>query len=387
MKRKKINPRNNWQKKVEEKGFLFHTLEDTPYWDETACYEFSAKQVEILETATNELHKMCTAAADHVIQNNLFYLFGIPEHVIPLIKEAWDKSDDSFWSMYGRFDFAYDGINPPKMLEFNADTPTSLFEASVIQYYWLQDFNAKFDQFNSIDEKLLETWKWIHERYNSSLYHFACIKNASEGIHPNQLKEDITTTAYVVDVASRVSGLKYNFMDISDIGWDGNQFVDEEGNKIETMFKLYPWEWMANEEYGERLPESSVNWIEPIWKMIWSNKAILPILWELFPNSEYLLPAYFEPRGENYVKKPKLSREGANVSIIKEGVPIAATHDDGYGEEGYVYQDIATIPCIDGNYPIIGSWVIGGESAGIGIRETTSMITDNQSRFIPHYFI
>ncbi len=387
MKRLKIEPRNNWQKLVEEKGFLYHTLEDIPYWFERACYQFTSQQIDVLDVATQELHDMCIAAAQHIVDYNKFDLLGIPVHIIPLIKEAWGKSDNDFWSMYGRFDLAYDGINPPKLLEFNADTPTSLFEASVVQYYWLQDFKPGADQFNSIDEKLLETWKWIHSKYKSSMYHFACLKNPGGKIPLTQLKEDITNTAYILDVASRVKSLKYNFMDIGDVHWDGDKFVDESDRTIETLFKLYPWEWMVNEAHGVHIPKSNVHWIEPIWKMLWSNKAILPILWELYPNHPYLLPAYFDEAsaGHSYVKKPKLSREGANVTIFENG-NITDGREGGYGDEGFVYQAVATIPNFDGNYPIIGSWIIGGEAAGIGIRENNSRITDNVSRFIPHFF-
>lgn len=385
MERFKISPRNNWQKLVEDKGFLYHTLDDVPYWDEGACYRFRSSEIDVLDVATQELHDMCIAAAQYIIDNNKFHLLGIPKEAIPLIKKAWNGSENGFWSMYGRFDLAYDGVNPPKLLEFNADTPTSLFEASVIQWYWLQDYNKSFDQFNSIDEKLLDAWKWIHEKYRSSVYHFACLKTAGGKIPLAQLKEDITNTAYIVDVASRVKGLKYHFMDIGDIHWNEKCFTDEADTPIETIFKLYPWEWMMEEKYGEHVPKSTINWIEPIWKMLWSNKGLLPILWELYPGHQYLLPAYFEAKGDSYVKKPLLSREGANVSIVKNG-ELFCGNEGVYGKEGYIFQDIANIPNFDGNYPVIGSWIIGGEAAGIGIRENTSVITDNTSRFIPHYF-
>jgi len=151
MQRINIEPRQKWQELVEKQGFLYHTLDDVPYWDETACYKFTEKEVLMLEAATTELHAMCVEAAQHIIDHDLFDLLGIPEAMIPLIRHAWDNSDTGFWSLYGRFDLAYDGVNPPKMLEFNADTPTSLFEASIVQWFWLKDYKPSADQFNSID--------------------------------------------------------------------------------------------------------------------------------------------------------------------------------------------------------------------------------------------
>ena len=57
-----------------------------------------------------------------------------------------------------------------------------------------------------------------------------------------------------------------------------------------------------------------------------------------------------------------------------------------YGEEGFVYQGVAPLPDSTADYPVIGSWIVGDEPAGIGIREDDSPITRNSSRFVPHYF-
>ncbi len=58
--------------------------------------------------------------------------------------------------------------------------------------------------------------------------------------------------------------------------------------------------------------------------------------------------------------------------------------DGEYGEEGFVYQQLFSLPDYDDNYPVIGSWIIGQEAAGIGIREAKTLITNNVSRFLPH---
>jgi glutathionylspermidine synthase len=153
-----------------------------------------------------------------------------------------------------------------------------------------------------------------------------------------------------------------------------------------VLCKLYPWEWLAGEDFGPHLVASSLRVIEPAWKMLLSNKGLLPILWELFPDHPNLLPAYFEPgriRGD-YVEKPLLSREGANVVIHRGGQTIAA--DGEYGEEGRIYQAYAPIPRFGDDYVTVGAWIVGDEPAGIGLREDASPITRNTSRFVPHYF-
>ena len=369
-----LQPRNAWQQKVEELGFGFHSTEGT-YWDESAAYIFKLKEIEAIETATNKIWEMCLAAVQHVIDNKLYTQFAIPSFMIPYIEKSWNEDVPS---IYGRLDLGY-ANGQIKLLEFNADTPTSLYEAGIIQWFWLQDFDTKKDQFNSIHEKLIAYWRYLKPYLHEGILHFSCVKESLE---------DLTNVEYLRDCAMQ-AGLETKLIFIDEIGWDSNtqQFVDVEDESIKNIFKLYPWEWLANEAFGQNIfaDINNTHWIEPAWKMLLSNKAILTILWNLFPNHEYLLQTNYMANGmTNYVKKPLLSREGANVSIVKENNLIEETKGE-YGEEGYVFQEYINLENEFGFTALIGSWIIGGEASGIGIRESKSKITDNTSRFVPHY--
>ncbi len=373
MKRNTIVPRNNWQKAVEKLGFGFHSS-DVPYWDESVYYSFDTKEIDAIEKATNELWEMSLAAVQHVIDHQLYSQFAIPTSIIPLIEKSWEQDHPA---IYGRFDLCVKN-NQIKLLEFNADTPTSLYEAGIVQWFWLQDFDASKDQFNSIHEKLIAYWTFLKKFLHNHSLHFTCIKDSLE---------DLTNTEYMRDCAIQ-AGLNTKLTFIDDIGWDeqNQQFVDLEDMPIQNIFKLYPWEWLVNESFGENIFKATNDpyWIEPAWKMILSNKSILPILWKIYPNHPLLLPAFFEPNTlTNFVKKPKLSREGANIEIIQSGVSMNKTAGE-YGEEGYIYQDLFSLPEFNGKFPVIGSWIIGQEAGGIGIREADGLITDNKSRFVPH---
>lgn len=379
MRRIITTPRANWQQKVEEIGFGFHTL-DSLYWDESVYYEFKLKEIEAIEKATNELWELCLEAVQYVIDKKIYNRFQIPQWFVPHVEESWNNDAPA---IYGRFDFSFrDGL--PKLLEFNADTPTSLFEASVVQWHWLQDTNPKKDQFNSIHEKLIAYWKYLKEYLHDHTLHFTAIQNNLE---------DFTTTEYLRDCAIQ-AGYTTKFIDLMEIGWntDHLEFRDLEELPIKNIFKLYPYEWLVHEEFAQHIitDRNKAFWIEPSWKMILSNKAILPILWQLNKGHENLLPTYSEydkaSIGFSYAKKPILSREGANIQLFDNGRMISETKGD-YGEEGFIYQELCTLPEFDGNYPLIGSWVIGQEAAGIGIRETSTLITDNLSRFVPHLII
>ena len=373
MEREERSPRADWQGKVEDLGFHFHSI-DGVYWDESACYRFSSAEIERLESATAELQERCIEAVGRVIERGDYARFRIPEAFHALIKRSWEDDEKS---LYGRFDLSWDGSGEPRMLEYNADTPTALLEASVVQWYWLQDAFPQADQFNSIHERLIERWQDMRGQLpaNGRVY-FACDASSPE---------DQGNLDYLRDTATQ-AGLDARAIDITAIGWNGKRFVDQEGEGMAALFKLYPWEWMAREEFGQHLLAGSMRVIEPAWKMLLSNKAILPVLWEMFPGHPNLLAASFEAGrfASDYVKKPIYSREGANVSIAAAGGAIESPGD--YGEEGFIWQAYHPIARFGQHHAVIGSWIVGEEPAGIGIREDASPITRNTSRFVPHYF-
>jgi glutathionylspermidine synthase len=377
MQRLTSTPRPGWERTVESQGLIYHHTANGVYWDESVCYQFTAREIDGLEAATNELQARCLDAAQHVIDHNRFAEFGIPPAAVPAITWAWENEPPA---IYGRFDLIYDGRTPPKLLEYNADTPTALIEASIAQWYWKEDVRKGTDQFNSIHERLVAKWKELKDYLTGEVLHFAAL--------PEQQGEDLMTSTYMRDTAIE-AGLTTEALLVGDIGWDpdAHEFVDLQQRTIESIFKLYPWEWMVWEEFGTHALDTyqRVQWIEPIWKMLWSNKAILAVLWELFPNHPNLVAAYLDAPREltSYVKKPKMSREGANVSVVVEERRVAETGGD-YGEEGFVFQQF--VAPVNDQHPIIGSWVIDGVSAGMGIRESSALVTDNLSRFVPHFF-
>jgi glutathionylspermidine synthase len=387
MRRIPVSPRDGWQQKVAEAGLVFHTPDeegmDRPYWEESACYEFTAAEIDTLEAAGHTLHEMCLEAAQHVIDRRRYRELAIPSSAIAAIEWAWENEPPA---LYGRFDVAYDGSGPPKLLEYNADTPTSLIEAAVIQWSWLEEQFPDCDQFNSIHERLIAKWKDVAPYLSKPVY-FAGLDNA----------EDQLTLAYLRDTAQQAS-LPVQSILIEEIGWNGERqaFVDLDERQIFSIFKLYPWEMMLREEFGPALLETytAMRWIEPIWKMLLSNKGILPILWELFPHHELLLESSFEcttPPLRNYIRKPLHSREGANLTVVRDG---AATVSTGGPYDGpAILQALAAVKAFPDNrnpnasrYPVLGLWMIDQRCCGLGIRESSGAITDNLSSFVPHYF-
>jgi glutathionylspermidine synthase len=380
MQRISLVPRDNWQQKVESAGLTFHSPAemDRPYWDESVAYEFSAAEIDTLEAAGNTLQEMCLSAAEHVIKEKRYAELDIPAEAVPAIEWAWENE---LPALYGRFDLSWAGASSghaPKLLEYNADTPTSLLEAAVIQWSWLEEQFPNADQFNSIHERLIAKWKDI-DPYLSKPVYFAGLDNS----------EDQLTLVYLRDTAQQ-AGIKTLQMFMEEIGWNDEQqaFVDPDEQHMFSIFKLYPWEAMVQEEFGIHAIETyqSTRWIEPIWKMLLSNKGILPILWQLYPNHELLLEAHFDgPHNLNdYVRKPIYSREGANITLVRNNTTAAFTGGPYNGPQ--IYQALAPEASFNRRFPVLGLWMVDQECCGLGIRESSGPITDNLSSFVPHYF-
>jgi glutathionylspermidine synthase len=400
MQRHPLTPRPDWQATVEQQGLIFHTpvfehapessnADTRPYWDESACYEFTSAEIDTLEASANELQEMCLAAAQHVIDNKRYAELEIPAEAVPLIEWAWNEEPPA---LYGRFDVMYDGTRPPKLLQYNADTPTSLLEAAVIQWNWLKDVYPEADQFNSLHERLIAKWKDIDRSLAKPVY-FASADNA----------EDRLTATYLRDTAEQ-AGLATRQLLMEEIGWNDarNCFVDLDPaeSPIQSIFKLYPWETMLDEAFASHALATykDMRWIEPIWKLLLSNKGILPILWELYPDHPLLLEAHLVSASSGWdpapgwVRKPLHSREGANITLIAADGTKTAT-DGPYTDRLQIDQQLAPPASFADalrpgtrRYPVLGLWMIDQECSGMGIREDATPITGNLSSFVPHFF-
>jgi glutathionylspermidine synthase len=375
--------RPDWRAKADTLGFTFHHLDGRRYWDERAYYSFTLDEVEEgIEAAASELQAMCLALVDEVVKSEaLMARLAIPEAARDDVAEAWAAKAPS---LYGRFDLAYDGTGPAKLFEYNADTPTSIYETAAFQWLWLEDMIAAgrlpagADQFNSLYEKLRDRFAALFPA--GGFVHFASVADSVE---------DRQTVRYLEDIAGQ-AGIEPKFTPIDAIGLDADgRLVDQDNYIIGALFKLYPWEDMLREPYAANLKSSRTLFLEPAWKAVLSNKGLLPLLWERNEGHPNLLPAFFEddPKaaslGRSYVRKPLFSREGANIELVDEG-RRAPVLDQGYGAEGHIRQALQPLTRFGGHYPVVGAWMVGDEPAGVGIREDRSRVTKNFSRFVPH---
>ncbi|KAL2877487.1 hypothetical protein SGCOL_007231 [Colletotrichum sp. CLE4] len=422
MRRVPVEKRPNATRLVQSQGLVFADLvapgASEPYWPDDRYYSFTEKEMLLLEEAARDVFAMCCEAADYLVEHPdiITKKMAVPAFALKQIKASWDR-EPAWGSIYGRFDICFGGLahpdprlRVPKFYEFNADTPTSLLEAASIQWLWMEQTGHGNDQFNSITEKLIEGWKRNLTLIDKELghkptVHFAVGEGETTG-------EDAMNTMLLMETCQQ-AGWTTKALTMEEIAKskkDG-RFYDAQGEHIDVIFKLYPWEYMVDQQFGEACFEDMENigkrdeegnyiggtvWIEPPYKLLWSNKAVFAVLWDMFkddPRGKWLLPTYFDNEAPasmtSFARKPIFAREGADVVLKKDGEILQDASTGDYGAEGYIVQELAVLPEFrdakgSSWYPVLGMWFVDGDPVGMGIREDGTPITTNASMFIPH---
>lgn len=376
---------------LEELGFTWHTDNDGSKYVSDELIRISQDEAEAYYEAANEIYDMYVEAAEYVIENDLFFELGIPFNLIDAIKKSWEN--DVHWHIYGRFDLA-GGIDgkPIKLIEFNADTPTALFETALLQWAFLkQNSMDEEKQFNNVYEAIRENFKRLitlfddtesfDERYDGWKILFSCIEGNDEEEATTRLLQQIATDA----------GFNTSFEYLHNVKFDEEGIYDSADNEYEYWFKLYPWEDIAHDE--PELATTLTNIMQnqraiilnPAYTLLFQSKGMLKILYDLFPDSPYLLKTSFEPlKGIKHVQKSIFGREGANMRIIDQNGSTLESTDGPYENYKKVYQEYVELNKDEKGSKYQAGVFFAYEACGLSFRKG-SEIMNNMSKFVGHY--
>jgi len=386
----KVNPIDD--NSLEELGFTWHTDNDGSKYVSDELLHVSDEEAEAYYEAANTIYDMYVEAAEFVIDNDLFFELGIPFNLIDSIKKSWEN--DVHWHIYGRFDFS-GGIDgePIKLIEFNADTPTGLFESAILQWALLKHNNMDEErQFNNIYQAISDNFRRLitlfddPEKFDELYDGWKILFSSIEGND-----EEETTTKLLRQIATD-AGFATGFEFLQNVGFDEEGIHDAEDNPYEYWFKLYPWEDIGTDE-----PELAVTLnsimnnqkaiiLNPAYTLLFQSKGILKIMYDLFPESPYLLKTSFEPLDCAYVEKRVFGREGANTKIVGADGKIISQTDGPYENYKPVYQEYTKfMQDIHGESYQAGVF-FAYEACGLGFRRG-GKIMDNMSKFVGHVLV
>ena len=375
---------------LEELGFSWHTDTDGTKYVSNALVKISQDEAEAYYTATNEIYDMYVEAAEYVIENDLFFDLGIPFNLVESIKKSWEN--DVHWHIYGRFDLA-GGLDAQdiKLIEFNADTPTSLFETALLQWALLKHNNMdESKQFNNVYEAITNNFKRLitlfedtdsfDEKYDGWKILFSSISGNDEEEATTRLLQQMATDA----------GFNTAFEYLENTHFDEDGIYDADENSYEYWFKLYPWEDIAIDEpelattLSNIMQNQKAIILNPAYTLLFQSKGMLKILSDLFPDSPYLLKTSFEPlKGIKQVQKAVFGREGANTKIINADGTIIEQTDGPYDNYKKIYQEYVDFPKDKDGLKYQAGVFFAYEACGMSFRKG-SEIMDNMSKFVGH---
>lgn len=374
---------------LEKIGFSWHTdLDNSPYITDELV-QVSQNECEAYYNAANELYDMFIKAAQYVIDNDLFHELGIPFNLVEIIKMSWEN--EVHWHLYGRFDFAggLDG-EPIKLLEFNADTPTGVFETAILQWAMLKQNNLEENsQFNDLFDGLIENFRRLitleddTSKFDELNEGWKILFSTVSGSD-----EDTITTRFL-QAAAKQAGFETNFAFVDEIEFSDDEGIFYNGQNYEYLFKLIPWESIAISE-GELaliltniIKNQKAIILNPAYTLLFQSKGIMKILWDLYPNHPLLLESKFSPLNKKQVKKPFLAREGANVSILDENKNVICENGGEYGDGKFLYQEYVELNKDKNGSKYQAGVFFAYEGCALGFRKGGEIL-DNYSKFAGH---
>ena len=375
---------------LEEIGLNWHTDSDGTAYIADELVEVSDTEAETYYTAANEIYDMYVEAAEYVIENDLFFDLGIPFNLIDVIKKSWEN--DVHWHIYGRFDFAGGIDNKPiKLIEFNADTPTGLFETALLQWALLKANNMDEErQFNNVYEAISQNFKRLitleesTESFDENYDGWKILFSATEGID----EEEVTTKLLkrMADDAGFVTN--YEFLDKVNFSEDG--IFDSKNEAYDYWFKLYPWEDIGMDEgelsiiLNDIMQNQKAIILNPAYTLLFQSKGMLKILYDLYPDSPYLLKTSDKPLdGISYVEKKMFGREGANTKIVDANGNVIEEKSGEYDSHKSIFQEYVEFPQDSKELSYQAGVFFSYEACGLSFRRG-GKILDNMSKFVGH---
>ncbi|WP_158969207.1 glutathionylspermidine synthase family protein [Paraglaciecola sp. L3A3] len=365
-----------------------HKLSSSPS-NELNYYQISTVAKEALESATDELHQMFMHATDYALAHpELLAKFALPEQILAKIRTSWANRRNQL--ITSRFDFAM-SENGLKVYEYNCDSASCYMEVAKVQGKWLKHFEVKdgYDAGSDLFNRLVKAWKSCKI---NSIVHVLQDDDPEETYHAFFMKSAIEAAGYKCEVIKGLSSLSWTA--------DGD-IQDCHGDSIKWVWKTWAWETALDELRLDDSHQQQVNEhtlpptladvllnddimvFEPMWTLIPSNKAILPILCSLFPNHPLLLNTDFEMNSElektGYVVKPIVGRCGANIQLIDQDKKVLAEKFGQFENREKIYQQLFALPCIDNLYVQICTFTAQGNYAGSGVRVDPTMIIGQDS--------
>lgn len=395
-----------------ERETFYQTIPD--YWADLDNTEYSTLNVFSLSKVQKEnMHRAVREIVPalkqtiHLLRNSpdeTLLEMGYPAPTLPYLRLIRNVMDNTI----GRFDMMLDG-DTPKIIEFNADTPTFIKELFHVSGK-LSEYKGKTD-INLEEEKALQFYmeKAIQAAVADSGLEDPAVLYVAHG----DSKEDYLTIQYLAKLVDA------DFAPLEELEIIPGEGLYCKGKRVDILYRqTWAVEILIQDKSNEgvnigeellKLVESSkLQVINPPASFLLQNKMLFALMChlaeeqspiytpEMIEAIQKYVPksAFFEEDMSNtatFVKKPIFGREGNSVSVLTQSSCIESKERD-FVAQPQLFQEFVppTMTTIDSNQGeqtgnlVFGVFCLGLERpSAIGARFTSgSGITDNNAMFV-----
>ncbi|MBP2294910.1 glutathionylspermidine synthase family protein [Azospirillum rugosum] len=386
MRRVIIKPRADWRPGLRKYPYGVRAMNAGAFWREDVRYEFTAAQIDLIESVADELHTMAREAVRAVVEGRLLAQLGMRGEVARLVEASWNdywasgRLNERAGPLVGRLTLAYDGRDSVRLLACNYDTPEGLFAASIIQRNWREALAADANQFNGLHEGLVERWEELSAGLPArGRVHLTCAT-------PDPVRE--SELVYLAATAAE-AGIGTHLLPLQSIGWDGRRFVDDEGQPMSWLAKIYPWHGLADDTFLHRLRSGGMSALSPLWCWLMSNHGLLAHLWRLYPRHPNLCRAGFDAAdlggGDAVTERSLFGLDDAAQRMIVHGRVVSDTGSDAF-PGGRVFLETPFIFEEEGVHAVLHAWIVGDKCLGMSVRESADPRVGSDAAMVPHLF-
>lgn len=385
MQRVTTTPRADWRPGLRKYPFGVRAMSAGAAWREDVRYEFTAQQIDLIESVADELHAMIGEAVRYVVEQKLFAELGIRGEAARMLEASWadywagGRGNHRAGGLAGRLTLAYDGRDSVKLLGCNYDTAEGLFAAAVVQRNWREAQAADAGQFNGLHEGLVERWEEL-----------ACGVPGRERLHLTCATPDPVREGELVYLAATAAeaGIDTRLLPLQSVGWDGRRFLDDEGQAISWLAKLYPWDGLAEDAFLQRLRAGGMSVMAPLWCWLWSNHGLLAVLWRLYPRHPNLCRATLDRAAlgacDRLTVRGLFGLDGAGQRVSAGRTVLAEA--DGPASPGAVWMETPRGFVDEGVHAVLQAWIVGDKCLGMAVRESDSPAVGPDAAVVPHLY-
>ena len=381
-----MKPRADWRPGLRKYPYGVRAMNAGAFWREDVRYEFGAAQIDLIESVADELHTMAREAVRAVVEGRLLAQLGLRGEVARLMEASWNdywasgRLNERAGPLVGRLTLAYDGRDSVKLLACNYDTPEGLFAASIIQRNWREALASDSNQFNGLHEGLVERWEELWSRLPArNRVHLTCAT-------PDPVRE--SELVYLAATAAE-AGLATHLLPLQAIGWDGRRFVDDEGQPMGWLAKIYPWQGLADDSFLRKLRSGGMSALSPLWCWLMSNHGLLAHLWRLYPRHPNLCRAGFDLAdlggGDAVTERSLFGLDDAAQRMAVHGSVVSDSGDVDY-PGGRVFLETPFTFEEDGLHAVLHAWIVGDKCLGMSVRESADPRVGPDAAMVPHLF-